>query len=96
MLSEVEISEEDQQGSHGAAAWAKQVAFVVIGIGLLVLGSDLMVREAVELAVAFGMSTLLVSLTIVAIGTSLPEIATSVVAAYRGEGDIAVGNIVGS
>jgi cation:H+ antiporter len=67
-----------------------------IGIALLVFGSDLMVNNAVEIAASLGMSTLLISLTIVAIGTSLPEIATSVVAAYRGEGDIAVGNIVGS
>lgn len=76
--------------------WAKNAAFIFIGIAMLILGSDLMVNNAIVIAKTLGMSTLLISLTIVAIGTSLPEIATSVIAAIRGEGDIAVGNIIGS
>ncbi len=70
--------------------------FVIAGLGLLVLGSNLLVTSAAEIASALGVSELIVGLTIVAIGTSLPEVATSVMAALRGESDIAVGNAVGS
>ncbi len=72
--------------------------FVLIGIGgaLLVFGSDWLVESATVFAVALGASTTLIGLTIVAIGTSLPEIATSVVASLRGQRDIAVGNAIGS
>jgi len=73
-----------------------QVASVVIGLGLLVLGARLLVDSAVVLARALGLSELVIGLTIVAAGTSLPEVVTSVVAAVRGERDIAVGNVVGS
>ncbi|MDR2535828.1 MAG: calcium/sodium antiporter [Treponema sp.] len=68
----------------------------VIGIGLLVGGSNVMVRGAVDIATALGVSELVIGLTIVAAGTSMPELATSVVAAVRGERDIAVGNAIGS
>ena len=63
---------------------------------LLVLGSNFLVEGAVELARALGLSELVIGLTVIAIGTSLPELATSILAAIRGERDIAVGNIVGS
>ncbi len=66
------------------------------GLGLLVLGSRWLVDGAVELARAFGVSELIIGLTIIAAGTGLPEVATSVVAAFRGEREIAVGNVVGS
>jgi cation:H+ antiporter len=74
------------------------VQFVLIGTGLalLVLGAEWFVQGAVQLALALGMSDLVVSLTIVAAGTSLPEVVVSVLASYRGERDIAVGNVVGS
>src|SRR5690606_150763 len=62
----------------------------------LVLGGDIFVRGAVGLAAAVGMSERVVGLTIVAVGTSLPELAASLVAAFRGHSDMAVGNIVGS
>lgn len=90
-LDEAEISDEKEH-PH----WLKNSVFIVVGITMLILGSDLMVNNAIIIAKVLGMSTLLISLTIVAIGTSLPEIATSVIAAIRGEGDIAVGNIIGS
>lgn len=67
-----------------------------IGLGLLLLGAELMVDSAVDLARALGWSELLIGLTVVAIGTSLPELASSLVAALRGQTDIAVGNVVGS
>lgn len=69
---------------------------VLLGFGLLVYGSHLMVDSAVDLAQAWGLSELVIGLTIVAIGTSLPELAASTVAAWRGETDIAVGNVIGS
>lgn len=74
----------------------KAVAFVLIGLAMLVIGSNWLVDGAVVLARYFGVSELIIGLTIVAGGTSLPEVATSIVAAIRGERDIAVGNVVGS
>ncbi|MDX1584006.1 MAG: calcium/sodium antiporter, partial [Thermoanaerobaculia bacterium] len=74
----------------------KDLFLIVIGIGGLVLGSKWLVTSAVAVARFFGVSELVIGLTIVAIGTSLPELATSVVAAMKGQRDIAVGNVVGS
>ena len=76
--------------------WFKNISFVVLGIGGLVLGSEILVRGAVTIAGFFGVSELIIGLTIISVGTSLPEVATSVVAAMKGEKDIAVGNVVGS
>lgn len=72
------------------------VLLLIVGIGLLVGGSQLLVIGAVNIAAALGVSSLIIGLTVVAIGTSLPELATSIVAIRRGETDMAVGNIVGS
>ena len=74
----------------------KDVIFVAAGLGLLVWGAAWLVRGASALAKGFGVSELVIGLTVVAAGTSLPELATSVVAALRGHTDIAVGNVVGS
>ncbi len=73
-----------------------QIALIVAGLVLLVLGAHWLVEGAVAFARHFGVSELIIGLTIVAVGTSLPEVATSIVAALRGERDIAVGNVVGS
>jgi cation:H+ antiporter len=73
-----------------------QILCITAGLALLVLGAHWLVEGAVVMARLFGVSELIIGLTIVAAGTSLPELATSVVAALRGERDIAVGNIVGS
>ncbi len=75
---------------------ALQCAFVVVGVGLLVLGSQWLVDGATTIARTLGVSELIIGLTIIAAGTSLPEVATSIVASIRGERDIAVGNVVGS
>lgn len=75
---------------------AVDLLFIVVGVGLLVLGSDWLVDGAVAIARAIGVSDLIIGLTVVAIGTSLPELATSVVAALRKQPDMSVGNIVGS
>jgi cation:H+ antiporter len=74
----------------------KNLLFIVLGIAGLTLGSKLLVDSAVQIAGYFGVSELIIGLTIVSLGTSLPEVATSIIAAVRGERDIAVGNIVGS
>lgn len=76
--------------------WGVNVGWVVLGCTGLVLGSKLLVTGAVSIAHHFGVSELMIGLTVVAVGTSLPEVATSVMAGIRGERDIAVGNIVGS
>ena len=72
------------------------VVFVIIGLAMLVYGAGFLVDGAVALAKALGVGELLIGLTVVAVGTSLPEIATSIIASLRGERDIAVGNVVGS
>ena len=73
-----------------------QLLLIVVGLGLLVLGAEGLVTAAVSFAKALGVSDLIIGLTIVAAGTSMPEVATSVAAALKGERDIAVGNVVGS
>lgn len=72
------------------------IVWVMLGLGLLAPGAHFFVIGAIQVATYFGLSPLVIGLTVVAVGTSLPEIATSVVAAAKGEGDLAVGNAVGS
>ena len=86
-----EIPEADQNDSI-----LKMLVMIVVGSLMIVLGSDVSVDAATALATIFGMSERLIGLTIVALGTSLPELVTSVTAAIKGKADIAVGNIVGS
>ena len=76
--------------------WAVQIGLIAAGLAMLVVGADWLVDAAVAFARAFGVSDLVIGLTVVAVGTSMPEIATSIVAAMRGQRDIAVGNVVGS
>ncbi len=83
-------------GNVSAALWIKNIVFIFAGSGLLILGSRWLVESAVTIAEALKVSELLIGLTIVALGTSLPELATSMVASFRGERDIAVGNVLGS
>ncbi len=95
--------EQEYAQEFGAAAksawdshWAAQVGLIAAGLVLLVLGSNWLVEAAIAFAKYLGVSELVIGLTIVAAGTSLPEVATSILAAIRGERDIAVGNVVGS
>jgi len=81
---------------EGADRMWVNIAFIVFGLVLLVVGSQWLVSAAVEIATAMGVSELVIGLTIVAAGTSMPEVATSITAAIRGQRDIAVGNVVGS
>ena len=72
------------------------IFFILVGLGLLIWGSRWLVASAVFIAQALGVSELVIGLTIVAVGTSLPEVATSIIAALKQESDIAVGNAIGS
>lgn len=74
----------------------RQGAIALVGLALLVIGGRLFVDGATQVALTLGMSERLVGLTIVAVGTSVPELATSLIASVRGHSDIAVGNVVGS
>jgi cation:H+ antiporter len=73
-----------------------QLILIALGLALLVLGSEWLVQAAVTIAKSMGVGDLVIALTIVAAGTSMPEVATSIMAAIKGERDIAVGNVVGS
>jgi len=83
-------------GRHSRRGWLGSSLRVLAGLGMLGLGSHWMVDGAVAVARLLQVSELVIGLTLVAAGTSLPEVATSVVAAYRSQRDIAVGNIIGS
>lgn len=72
------------------------VFWLIVGIGTLLLGAELMVDGAVDIATALGVSEVVIGITLVAVATSLPELAVSVVSAFRGEYGLAIGNIVGS
>ena len=86
---------EEEEEEELQPLW-KQLCMLAVGIVMIVFGSDMTVDNATILAEAFGMDDRLIGLTIVAFGTSLPELVTSVTAARNGKADIAIGNIVGS
>lgn len=88
-------NKEEEEEQTGRATWLLAV-FVVLGIALIVVGADTSVDAASEIARMIGLSERFIGLTIVAFGTSLPELCTSVVAATKGKADLAIGNIVGS
>lgn len=85
---------EEEPTSSGS--WLKDIAFILSGIALMVVGSNLLVNAVSLIARVVGVSEAVIGLTVIASGTSLPELATSVVAALRRQPDIAVGNVVGS
>lgn len=74
----------------------KSIAFIIIGLAGIIIGGDLVVDSASAIAMALGMSETLVGLTIVAIGTSLPELVTSITALKKGENQLVIGNVIGS
>lgn len=91
--SRAAATDEDEIPNYSAL---KSVMLILIGGAGIVLGGDLVVDSASEIAAAFGLSSTLIGLTIVACGTSLPELVTSIVASRKGENDLALGNVVGS
>lgn len=90
--------EDEEEEANGAKVrkWYLDVIFSAIGLAGIIIGGDFVVDGAKVIAASLGMSDLLIGLTIVAVGTSLPELVTSIVAARKGEHDIAIGNAVGS
>ena len=88
--------EHEEALSNMSRPVGKSMIILIIGLTGIVIGGDFSVEGAKEIARAFGLSEALIGLTIVAFGTSLPELVTSIVAARKGESDIAVGNVIGS
>ena len=86
----------DLEAEEGAARPPVAAAKLAAGLGLLVVGSQVLVKGAIAAAQGLGVSETVIGLTIVAAGTSMPELVTSLVAAYRGKADLAIGNVVGS
>ncbi|EDL63892.1 calcium/sodium antiporter [Bacillus sp. SG-1] len=86
----------DEGTTPESISWGKNILLTVGGLAAIIFGGDIVVDNATEIALSFGMSETLVGLTIVAVGTSLPELITSVTAAVKKQGEIAIGNIVGS
>ncbi|NND96170.1 MAG: calcium/sodium antiporter [Pirellulaceae bacterium] len=93
---QAEFQQEMPKVGTGRIATLKYVALITVGLVMLGFGATWLIAGAVAIATHWGVSKLIISLTIVAAGTSLPEIVTSIIAAWRGERDIAVGNVVGS
>lgn len=93
-------NDEDSEVPNVESGWMEnrivQILLIALGLAMLVFGSRWLVEGAVEIATALGVSELVIGLTVVAFGTSAPEVATSLAAAARGQRDMAVGNAVGS
>lgn len=94
--AQVTAESAEESGAPVSGSRVRHAAIALVGLGVLLLGGHLFVTGAVDLARRVGVSERVVGLTIVSIGTSLPELATSVLAARRGHSDIALGNVVGS
>ncbi|WP_102347815.1 calcium/sodium antiporter [Bacillus sp. Marseille-P3661] len=86
----------DLRVKQSRGSWIKNILFTIGGLAAIIFGGDLVVRNSTEIAYSFGMSETLVGLTIIAVGTSLPELITSVTAALKKQSELALGNIVGS
>ncbi|MGB6223125.1 calcium/sodium antiporter [Haloferula sp.] len=90
------VTAEVQEGDTASMPLGKGIGFVLAGLLILAFGSQLLVDNAVLLARAWGVSEAVIGLTVIAAGTSMPELATSIVGAIRGQSDISLGNVVGS
>lgn len=88
--------EEELEGADLSMPWWKIWAFLVVGLIGLPLGADFLVEGAASIARVFGISETVIGLTLVAVGTSLPELATSVIAAFKKQAAVALGNVIGS
>lgn len=89
--NDLEVTQAPAKGT-----WGKNIFFTLAGLAGIILGGDIVVSSATDIALSLGMSETLVGLTIVAVGTSLPELITSITAALKKQSEIALGNIVGS
>lgn len=91
------VAETQQElDSHPEISYKKSILLLIVGLVILVLSAKLMVWGAVDIAKFFGVSDMIIGLTIVAIGTSLPELAAAITAAKKGEADLMIGNLLGS
>lgn len=88
--------EEEIEGADPGIGWGKIIFFLILGLVGLPLGANLLVEGSTNIARDFGISETVIGLTLVAIGTSLPELATTVMAALRRQADVALGNVIGS
>ncbi|MDZ7625270.1 MAG: calcium/sodium antiporter [Ignavibacteriaceae bacterium] len=91
-----EVEKEFKEGLKTKLGVPASIIFIVGGLGLMILGANLFVTSSISIAKTIGVSDAIIGLTIVAIGTSLPELITAIVASYKNESDIAIGNVVGS
>jgi len=91
-----DVKPDEVESSNSKIGILKYIGFIIVGLIMLTLGSNWLVDSSIKFAKYFEVSELIIGLTIVAIGTSLPEVVTSVIATIRGERDIAVGNVIGS
>lgn len=96
VMAEYESEFADERPRHRVGDPVLRLALVVAGIALVVFGAEWLVRGSVDLAGSLGVPDSLIGLTIIALGTSAPELATTVVATVRGDPDIAIGNLIGS
>lgn len=88
--------QEDEDEEIKEVSMLNSVLMIILGLGAVVIGGDLVVKSATLIALSFGISEALIGLTIVAMGTSLPELVTSVIACRKGSSDMALGNVIGS
>ena len=89
-------NKEEQKAEKPKYSLIKSFLFVGVGLASIIIGSDLVVKNAINIAEAFGISERVISLTIIALGTSLPELVTTIVASSKGEQELLLGNIIGS
>ena len=89
-------AEEEPEGADPDMPWWKILVYLALGLVGLPLGADLLIDSSVQIAMMFGVSDTVIGLTLVALGTSLPELATTVMAALRRQADVALGNVIGS
>ncbi len=94
-IGRVEMSEEEKSAFNQKPIWSA-VVFLLLGIFGLYVGSELLVENGIQIALKWGVTERIIGVTIIAVGTSLPELATSVIAGIKKETDIAMGNILGS
>ena len=96
LIRSAKKSDDSDKVEQAKFSLPKSILFIIVGLAGIIIGGDLVVNSASEIAMALGMSETLVGLTIVAIGTSLPELVTSLTALKKGENQLVIGNVIGS
>ena len=96
MAHRAATADDGVQGADADMSWLKIVAFIILGLVALTVGARFLVDGAVSIAREFGLSETVIGLTLVAVGTSMPELVTSIIAAIRKQADVAMGNVIGS